>query len=57
MRELMNDASLTHYIQGDVAKFYDNIDNIIAMRTIERNVTDKRTLALIRQHLFNQKKL
>ena len=57
MRETMNDRSLTHYLQGDVYKFYDNVDKVISMRLIEKKVKDKRTLAVIRQHLFNQKKL
>lgn len=57
MREAMNDLSLTFYLQGDISKFYDNIDNVISMSLIERKVTDRRTLAVIRQHLFNQKKL
>ena len=57
MREAMNDRSLKYCIQGDISKFYDNVDNVISMRLIERKVSDKRTLALIRQHLFNQKKL
>lgn len=57
MRCLMNDRSLRYYLQGDVRKFYDSIDNVIAMRLIERQVKDPRTLAVIRQHLFAQKHL
>ena len=57
LRVLLNDPSLTHCLQGDVSKFYDNVDNVISMELIERQVKDKRTLAVIRQHLFNQKKL
>ena len=57
MRVLLNDRSLTHYLQGDISKFYDNVDNVISMELIERQVKDKRTRAVIRQHLFNQKKL
>ena len=57
MRVLMNDRSLTHYLQGDISKFYDNVDNVVSMRLIERQVKDRRTLAVIRQHLFNQKRL
>lgn len=57
MREAMNDRSLQYYLQGDISKFYDNVDNVISMRLIERKVKDKRTLAVIREHLFNQKKL
>ncbi len=57
MRVLLNDRSLTHCLQGDISKFYDNVDNIISMELIERQVKDKRTRAVIRQHLFNQKRL
>ena len=57
MRVLLNDRSLTHYLQGDISKFYDHVDNVISMELIERQVKDKRTRAVIRQHLFNQKKL
>ena len=57
MRVLLNDLSLTHYLQGDISKFYDHVDNVISMELIERQVKDKRTRAIIRQHLFNQKRL
>lgn len=57
MRRTMNDHSLKYYLQGDVSKFYDNVDKVISMRLIEKKVKDKRTLAVIREHLFNQKKL
>lgn len=57
MQRIMADESLTHFIQGDVSKFYDSVDNVVAMGFIERFVTDRRTLAIIRQHLFKQKEL
>ena len=57
MRVLMNNRSLKYCLQGDIKKFYDHVDNVISMRFIERQVTDKRTRAIIRQHLFNQKRL
>lgn len=57
MRVLMNNRSFTHILQGDISKFYDHVDNIISMRLIERKVKDKRTRAVVRQHLFNQKRL
>ena len=57
MRVLLNNCSLQYYLQGDIRKFYDNVDNVVSIRLIERQVKDKRTLAVIRQHLFNQKKL
>ena len=57
MRRLFNDHTLTHYIQGDIRKFYDNVDKVVAIRMIERVVKDRRTLKYIRMHLFKQKKL
>lgn len=57
MRVLMNDRSLRYCLQGDITKFYDNVDNVVSMRLIEKQVKDKRTRAVIRQHLFNQKRL
>ena len=57
MRVLLNDSSLRYCLQGDIRKFYDHVDNVISMQLIEKQVKDKRTMAVIRQHLFNQKKL
>ena len=57
MRKTLNNEQYKFYLQGDVSKFYDNVDKVISMQLVERFVTDKRTLAVIRQHLFNQKKL
>ena len=57
MRVLLNDRSLKYCLQGDIKKFYDHVDNVISMRLIEKQVKDKRTRAIIRQHLFNQKRL
>ena len=57
MRYAMNDRSLKYYLQGDISKFYDNVDKVISMQLIEQKVKDNRTLDVIRQHLFNQKKL
>lgn len=57
MQRIMANRHLIYYIQADVRKFYDSVDNVVAMGIIERFVNDRRTLALIRQHLFKQKKL
>ena len=57
MRALMNNLSLLYCLQGDIKKFYDNVDNVISMQLIEKQVKDKRTREVIHQHLFNQKKL
>ena len=57
MQRIMVDRHLIYYIQGDVSKFYDSVDNVVAMGILERFITDRRTLAIIRQHLFKQKKL
>ena len=57
MRQTLNDRSLRFYLQGDVSKFYDNVDKVISMRLIEHKIKDRRTLAVVREHLMNQKKL
>lgn len=57
VRKAMNDDSLQWFMQGDIRKFYDSIDNVTTMRLVERYITDNRTLNVIRQHLFNQKRL
>ena len=57
MQSILADQSMKCYIQGDIKKFYDNVDNIVAMRIIEQCVKDRRTLSIIRQHLFKQKNL
>ena len=57
MRRLMTDGTLTHYVKADVRKFYDHVDNVVAMRLVERVVTDRRTRAIVRQHIFAQKRL
>ena len=57
MKRLLGDSSLRYYLQGDIRKFYDSVDNVTTMRLVEQAVKDKRTLAIVRQHLFAQKKL
>ena len=57
MVRIFNDNTITHYIQGDISKFYDNVDKVVVIRMVERVVSDKRTLEIIRQHLFKQKRL
>ena len=38
MREAMNDRSMQYYLQGDIRKFYDHVDNIISMQLIEQQL-------------------
>lgn len=57
VHRILQKPSIQWYWQGDIRKFYDNVDNIIAMKSIERVIHDKKTLALIRQFLFNQESL
>lgn len=57
MKRALNNCRWQYMMQGDITKFYDNIDNVLTMQQVERCVKDKRTRALIRQHLFNQKRL
>lgn len=57
VRKAMNNHRFTHVLQGDISKFYDNVDKVVSIQILERKITDKHTLSVIRQHLFNQKKL
>lgn len=57
MKKILMNPKLKYYIQGDISKFYDNIDKIVSIRLLERYITDYRTLSIIKQHLFKQKKL
>lgn len=57
IRQAMNDMSMKYVMQGDISKFYDNVDKVNSIRLIEKKITDRRTLTVIREHLFNQKKL
>ena len=57
MKRILKRVDLKYYIQADVKKFYDSIDNKIVMRILEKYIHDKRTLAIIKEHLFNQKRL
>lgn len=57
VREVMNNYSLKWFIKADIQKFYDSVDNVTTMRLVEKYVKDERTLSVVRQHLFNQKKL
>lgn len=57
VRQALNNPRFKYLLQGDVHKFYDNVDKVLSMQLIEWKVKDRRTLALIRQHLFAQKKL
>jgi len=57
MRREMNNRHWQFVLQGDISKFYDHVNNIVSMQLIERQITDRRTLAVVRQHLMNQKRL
>ena len=43
--------------QGDVSKFYDSVRNVIVMRELERVISDKVVLALVREHVMKQRTL
>lgn len=43
--------------QGDISKFYDSIRNVIVMRELERIISDKEVLSLLREHVMKQKEL
>lgn len=57
MRRILSDRAMRYYLQGDISKFYDNVDNVEVMRMLETMIRDRRTLSVIRQHIFKQKKL
>lgn len=57
VRRTMNNRGWQYVLQGDISKFYDHVDNVVSMRLIERQVKDRRTLGVVRQHLMNQKRL
>ena len=57
MKRALTNRHWRYYMQGDIRKFYDHIDNVKTMQMVEHQVKDKRTRAVIRQHLFNQKRL
>lgn len=43
--------------QGDISKFYDSIHNVIVMKELERIVSDKEVLSLMREHVMKQGEL
>lgn len=57
IKKCMANPNLKYYIKCDITKFYDNVNKVIAIRMIEQKITHKKTLAIIKQHLFKQKKL
>lgn len=57
VRNIMKTDGAVWMWQGDVSKFYDNIRNVIVMRELERIVTDKVVLCLLREHIMKQDKL
>lgn len=54
VRNIMKKDGAVWMWQGDISKFYDNIRNVIVMRELERIVTDKVVLALLREHIMKQ---
>ena len=57
VRNIMKKDGAVWMWQGDISKFYDNISNVIVMRELERIVTDKVVLALLREHVMKQSNL
>lgn len=57
VRNIMKNDDAVWMWQGDVSKFYDNIRNVIVMRELERIVSDKVVLGLLREHIMKQKNL
>lgn len=54
VRNIMRKDGAVWMWQGDISKFYDNISNVIVMRELERIVTDKVVLGLLREHIMKQ---
>lgn len=57
MREILTSGEFSHYWLGDISKFYESLKNPVIMKRVERCVTDKFTLALIRQFVWAQPSL
>ena len=57
IQRIMRSSRAVYMWQGDIAKFYDNIRNVLVMRELERIISDKVVLALLRDHLMQQRKL
>lgn len=57
VQHLLRSSKAVFMWQGDISKFYDNIRNVLVMRELERIITDKVVLSLLREHLMQQRKL
>lgn len=57
VRALMRSSKSVFVWQADVSKFYDNIRNVLVMKSFEKLISDKLVLDLVRDHVMNQKKL
>lgn len=57
MKKAFSDERFKWLYLLDIHHCYENIDNIVVMKLLEKHITDKRTLALIRKHIFNLESL
>lgn len=57
IQRIMRSSRAVYMWQGDIAKFYDNTRNVLVMRELERIISDKVVLSLLRDHLMQQRKL
>lgn len=57
MRKLVSCGKYKWYWMGDIAKFYESLKNTVIMKRVERCITDKFTLDLIRQFVWAQPSL
>lgn len=57
VQRLIRSSKYTHIWQGDISGFYYNIRNVVVMKSLERKISDKEALRLIRQHVMAQKDL
>lgn len=57
VQRMMRSSKAVYMWQGDISKFYDNIRNVLVMKLLEKIITDKVVLDLMREHLMQQRTL
>ena len=53
MKRAMSNPNYTWLFLLDIHHCYEEINNVVVMKLLERCISDRRTLALIRKHVFN----
>lgn len=57
IQHIMRSSHAVYMWQADICKFYDNIHNVLVMKQLERLVSDKVVLSLLRAHIMKQRRL